>query len=147
MKGKQVARLERGTTAELQAQYARACGRVTQSRNRRYLVRQIAMAQEEAAWAEAARPTVTVKVPAEFGKAPIHSRGEGAAQHVRDSRLPAPGTILTKKYRGTTVSVTVGTHDFTWQGESYRTLSAVAKAASGTHVNGYRWFGLTEDAR
>ena len=38
--------------------------------------------------------------------------------------------------------VRVGENDFEFNGTSYNTLSAVAKAISGSHVNGFTFFGL-----
>ena len=60
-------------------------------------------------------------------------------------RLPIPGTVLTRTYRGKHIAVTVladGT--FEWDGQTYRSLSAIAKAVTGSHWNGYLFFGLTK---
>jgi hypothetical protein len=46
-----------------------------------------------------------------------------------DERLPPPGTILTRPYKGQTVQVQILTSGFAYQGEVYPSLSAVAKAA------------------
>jgi hypothetical protein len=60
-------------------------------------------------------------------------------------RLPIPGTVLTRTYRGTHVAVTVLAGDrFEYAGQTYRSLSAVAKAVTGSHWNGYLFFGLTK---
>jgi hypothetical protein len=47
-----------------------------------------------------------------------------------DDRLPRPGTILTRRYKGRTLQVEVLDHGFVWEGQSYRSLSAVAKAVT-----------------
>jgi hypothetical protein len=60
----------------------------------------------------------------------------------QDERLPMPGAILTRRYKGQAVEVRVLPHGFEHQGEIYRTLSAVAKKITGTHWNGYHFFGL-----
>ena len=60
-------------------------------------------------------------------------------------RLPIPGTVLTRTYRGRHVAVTVLANDqFEWEGQTYRSLSAIAKAVTGSHWNGYLFFGLTK---
>ena len=59
-----------------------------------------------------------------------------------DRRLPLPGSILTRRYKGRTVAVTVLDQGFDYQGEIYRSLTAVAKAVTGTHWNGYHFFRL-----
>jgi len=43
---------------------------------------------------------------------------------------------------GGRVHVTVLADGFEYQGERYRSLSAVAKAITGSHMNGFRFFGL-----
>ena len=61
-----------------------------------------------------------------------------------DDRLPRPGTILTRRYKGRTLQVEVLEHGFAFDGQVYRSLSAVAKAVTGSHCSGHFFFGLTE---
>ena len=44
----------------------------------------------------------------------------------RDSRLPAPGSIITKNYRGNTIEVKVLEIGFEYQGKIYKSISRVA---------------------
>ena len=53
-----------------------------------------------------------------------------------------PGAVITREYKGDTIEVRVLPHGFEYLGEVYRTLSAVARAVTGTHWNGYHFFGL-----
>jgi hypothetical protein len=62
-------------------------------------------------------------------------------------RLPLPGTVLTRRYRGQQVEVKVLSGGFEYDGQTYRSLSAVAKAVTGTHWNGHLFFGLTTHKR
>ena len=64
-----------------------------------------------------------------------------------DDRLPPPGTLITRQYKGRTLEVTVLEHGFEHEGEVYRSLSAAAKAITGSHCNGYLWFRLGKYAR
>jgi len=64
-----------------------------------------------------------------------------------DTRLPMPGAVLTRDYKGESVEVTVLPKGFRYDGEVYRSLSAVAKAVTGTHWNGYYFFGLTKQEK
>ena len=50
---------------------------------------------------------------------------------------------LARPYKGTTILVTVGEEGFEHEGILYRSLSAVAKAVTGSHCSGHRFFGLT----
>ena len=59
-----------------------------------------------------------------------------------DDRL-RPGTILTRRYKGRTLTVEVLEHGFAYEGQVYRSLSAVAKAVTGSHCSGHFFFGLT----
>jgi hypothetical protein len=54
-----------------------------------------------------------------------------------DPRLPQPGTILTRPYKGQQLQVLVLTDDFAYAGRVYPSLSADAKAITGSHTNGY----------
>jgi hypothetical protein len=55
---------------------------------------------------------------------------------------PAPGTTITREWRGRRIEVRVVEGGFQWEGIRYRSLSAVAKAVTGTHWNGRLFFGL-----
>jgi hypothetical protein len=61
-----------------------------------------------------------------------------------DDRLPRPGTILSRRYKGRTLQVEVLDRGFACDGQVYRSLSAVAKAVTGSHCSGHFFFGLTE---
>ncbi|MDP8265926.1 MAG: DUF2924 domain-containing protein [Candidatus Aceula meridiana] len=58
----------------------------------------------------------------------------------RDTRLPIPGAIIRKEYKGQILEVKVLEKGFEYQGQAYRTLSAVATAVTGIHWNGYLFF-------
>src|SRR5205823_4638872 len=60
-----------------------------------------------------------------------------------DSRLPPPGSMLTRPYKGDTLQVLVLADGFEFEGVQYRSLSAVAKAITGSHCNGFWFFRLT----
>ena len=62
---------------------------------------------------------------------------------LHDRRLPMPGTVLTREYRGRTIAVTVLDRGFEYQGTVQRSLTAIAKAVTGQHWNGPFFFGLT----
>lgn len=64
-----------------------------------------------------------------------------------DRRLPPPGSVLVRKYKGRELHVTVLAAGFEWQGRLYPSLSAVAKAITGSHCNGYLFFHLKGERR
>jgi hypothetical protein len=58
--------------------------------------------------------------------------------------LPRRGTILVREWQGTTHHVTVVDEGFLWNGQTYRSLSSIARAITGTNWNGPRFFGMRE---
>ena len=59
-------------------------------------------------------------------------------------RKLTPGTRLVRDWRGVGHTVTVLEDGFSYDGKQWSTLSAIAKAITGAHWNGPRFFGLTE---
>lgn len=57
---------------------------------------------------------------------------------------PTPGTILRREWYGKVIEVRVLERGFEYLGVPYRSLSAVAKAVTGSHWNGRLFFGLTK---
>jgi hypothetical protein len=58
--------------------------------------------------------------------------------------LPRSGTILVREWQGTSHHVTVVDGGFLWNGKTYRSLSGIARAITGTSWNGPRFFGLRD---
>ena len=56
-------------------------------------------------------------------------------------RLKA-GTVLVRDYQGTRHEVTIRREGYIWQNGVYSSLSAIAKAITGTSWNGRRFFGV-----
>ena len=53
-----------------------------------------------------------------------------------------PGAKLVREWRGETHEVEVLAEGFAWNGKTCRSLSSIAKAITGTHWSGPRFFGL-----
>ena len=51
-----------------------------------------------------------------------------------------PGTILTRWYKGQSLKVQVLRYGFEYDGQVYKSLSAVAKAITGSHTSGHLFF-------
>jgi len=152
--GKEIAVLRRMTVADLRRKYAQAFGEGTTSRHKEFLVRRIAwrlQANEEGGLSERARQRAKelaadsdVRLTAPRTRAlPAAAEATVAAiQFSNDDRIPMPGAIITRQYKGETIEVRVLPGGFEHEGEIYRTLSAVAKKVTGTHWNGYHFFRL-----
>ena len=148
----EVAAMQRLTAGQLQEKYAEVCGEPARSRHRQWLIRRIAwrlQALAEGDLSERARRRAAelandadVRVtPPKSVTIPVKPERTSDPQQT-DARLPDPGTTLIRKYKGNEVSVHVKTDGFEYEGELYKSLSAVARTITGSHVNGFRFFKL-----
>jgi len=62
----------------------------------------------------------------------------------RDNRLPAPGSIITKTYRGKTIEVKVLENGFEYEGKVFKSISRVAMTIVKRQISGYVFFGLAK---
>ena len=60
----------------------------------------------------------------------------------RDKRLPIPGTVITKEYKGIKLQIKILESGFEYNSKIYKSLTAVAKEVTGAHWNGYLFFNL-----
>src|SRR5438093_11143059 len=68
---------------------------------------------------------------------------DGLARHGGSPRGQLkPGTVLVRDYQGQRHTVTVVLDGFDWQGTTYASLSAIARAITGTAWSGPRFFAL-----
>jgi Protein of unknown function (DUF2924) len=55
-----------------------------------------------------------------------------------------PGALLVREWRGKLERVMVLEEGFAWNGQTFKSLSQIAKAMTGTNWNGHRFFGLRQ---
>jgi Protein of unknown function (DUF2924) len=60
----------------------------------------------------------------------------------RDGANLGAGALLVREWNGKLERVMVRERGFAWNGETYESLSQIAKAMTGTSWNGHRFFGL-----
>jgi hypothetical protein len=152
--GREITALKKMTVVDLRRKYAEVFGESTTSRHRQFLIRRILwrmQANQEGDLSERARQRakevaadsdVRMTSPKTKASPPGSVTQVSTIQFSQDDRLPMPGAIVTRLYKGETFEVRVLPHGFEYQGEVYRTLSAVAKKITGTHWNGYHFFAL-----
>ena len=68
--------------------------------------------------------------------------GNIVLRRTRAEEKPISGTRLIREWQGIEHCVTVRDHDYEYQGRPYKSLSAVARAITGTRWNGWVFFGL-----
>ena len=156
---KVVNELGRMTVTQLCDRYAEVFGEATRSFNKRHLVKRITwrlQALHEGDLTERARrrarelandADLRIRPPA----APEETGDDGGTTTspfiaAPDHRLPMPGTLLKRKYKGSTIQVRVLPKGFEFDGDVYRSLSAVARKVTGAHWNGFHFFGLRKAA-
>lgn len=154
---KEIAALKRMTVGQLRARYEEVFAEATRAGNKDFLFKRIIWRLQSLAEgslserarrraAEIARDAdIRMTIPKSQKTSPgADVRTFAAPTSLGDNRLPIPGTVLARKYRGRTYEVTVLPKGFDYDGEVYRTLSAVAKKITGAHWNGFLFFGLVK---
>ncbi len=74
----------------------------------------------------------------ELGKSPAIKNG------TRSTPILKPGGRLLREWNGVTHVVEVTDSGFSWNGETWRSLSSIARAITGAHWSGPRFFGLNK---
>lgn len=73
----------------------------------------------------------------------IKNSSTDKAQTQKPKIILKPGTRLLREWKGATHCVEVIENGFVWQGNYYRSLSAIARLITGAHWSGPRFFGIT----
>ncbi|PLK26693.1 DUF2924 domain-containing protein [Novosphingobium sp. TH158] len=68
--------------------------------------------------------------------------GERAAPVIQRAPVLSQGTRLIREWNGRTISVEVLEEGFLYEGQTWRSLSEIARAVTGAHWSGPRFFGL-----
>jgi len=155
---REIEALRRMTVRDLRRRHVELFGEENRASNRQYLFRRIAwrlQALAEGDLSERARrraqelardADLRTRPPRELTMPPAPADLKTVTGRVavsRDERLPAPGTVLTRVFKGHEYHVTVLPSGFEYDGQAYRSLTAVAHAITGSHWNGWHFFGLT----
>lgn len=157
--GRELATLRQLTVDRLRTKYAEVFGEQTNTRHKDWLIRRIIwrmQAQAEGDLTERARnrakelandADLRMTPPRAAAPAPTITTGPKAKVLFRPGhRVPPPGTILIRDYKGRRIEVLVLANGFEFEGHAYKSLSAVAKAATGQHLNGFQFFRLGKEA-
>jgi hypothetical protein len=153
----EVAALQRMTVGQLRQRFADVFGEATAASNRTWLVKRIAWRLQALAEGDlsqrARRRAAELVRDADLRMNPPRSKASTPPAEPAnvpapvDHRLPPPGTILTRPYKGQLLQVQVLTDGFAFAGHVYSSLSAVAKAITGSHCNGFHFFRATLNNR
>ena len=141
----------------LQKKYQQIFGDASRSSNKQYLFRRLAwrlQANAEGGLSERAchravqiadEADLRTRAPKGFLSAQVSATAIVDHPHPqRDARLPASGSLLTRRLNDRQIVVKVLAEGFEFESRHYRSLSAIAREVTGTRWNGLLFFGLAE---
>ena len=139
-----LAALKTATTPDLKAQWRDLFDSEPPPFNRRYLESRLAYRIQELAYG-GLKPE-TIRRLERLGEE--LDGGDRTKRSLRADRdRPITGARLLREWQGVEQIVTVTADGFEWQGRPYKSLSAIARAITGTRWNGWVFFGLRRGAR
>ncbi len=133
-----LAALKTTPTPELKEQWRTLFGKEPPPFNRKYIESRLAYRLQELTYG-GLKPETVARLEA------LGEQLDGGVAEVRKKRVddrPIAGMRLIREWRGVEHTVTVLHDGYEWQGRPYRSLSAAARAITGTRWNGLVFFGL-----
>jgi hypothetical protein len=134
-----LAALQTADIADLKRQWRELYGTEPPPYNRRFLESRLAYRIQELAYG-GLKPETVARLEA------LGEQLDGGNVVLRRIRAgedrPVAGTQLVREYQGVQHTVTVLPDGFEYEGRPYRSLSAIARAITGTRWNGWSFFGL-----
>lgn len=138
-----IAALKTTPTAKLKEQWTALFNTPPPPYNRRFLESRLAYRIQELAYG-GLKPE-TVRRLEQLGEQ--LDGGNIAVRRLRGNDIPIAGTRLIREYQGVEHIVTVMPNGYEWRGRPYKSLSAIARAITGTRWNGLLFFGLKNRRR
>lgn len=135
-----LAALKTMTVKELKAEWVKLMGSEAPNNSSQFMIQRLSYRIQELAFGGMSKPLVrTLDALAD------EYEGKKVRKSViADPRNPIIGTRLVREWKGAEHTVTVMKDGFDWQGQRFKSLSAIAKTITGTSWNGYRFFGLRQ---
>ncbi|MCA3424999.1 MAG: DUF2924 domain-containing protein [Roseomonas sp.] len=133
-----LAALPQADIRDLKEQWRSLFGTEPPPYNRRFLERRLGYRIQELAYGGLKSETI----------ARLEALGEQidggniTLRRIRQDQRPIAGTRLLREYQGVEHVVTVTRDGYEYQGRPYQSLSAIARAITGTRWNGWMFFGL-----
>jgi hypothetical protein len=155
---RELCNLELMKAVQLKKRYEQLFGEPCRSCNKTYLVRRIAwrlQANAEGGLTERAKRRIEeladdaeVRLTPPKNRKTLMSNQPNDRKRITpaelgpDKRLPPKGSCIQRAYKGKVLQVSVLEDGFELDGKKYKTLSAIAKDITGSHMNGFRFFKL-----
>lgn len=153
---KELAELRQLPPRALRDRYARVFGEATNSHHKDWLVKRIIwrmQALEQGDLSERARRRAAeIANDADLRRRPPQTKANSSERMVvvmkslpvQPTRVPPPGGSIVRDYKGRKLEVHVREQGFEFEGQFFKSLSAVAKHVTGSHCNGFHFFRLTQ---
>lgn len=153
----EIEKLRRATLGQLRDKHRELFHEDTRSHHREHIFRRLAwrlQALSEGDLPERARERareiardadLRLIAPKEFftvAGQPVRITRSGRTPGEPDSRLPLPGVLLSREWKGRNILVEVLEDGFRYEHRYYRSLSAVAREVTGSSWNGLVFFGV-----
>ena len=143
----QIVAFRETSLGKLQKKYKELYGKETLSNNGVYLWRRIAYKLQEFEYGGLSRKAqkrikelITLYDP--INNRTLRSKSVKKRSDFRDERLPIPGTVIVRQYKGKTLEVKVLERGFEYNNKIYKTLTTLAQEITGSHWSGYEFFNL-----
>jgi hypothetical protein len=133
-----LAALKTTATPELKQQWRELFGAEPPPYNRRFLESRLGYRIQELAYG-GLKPETLARLE-RLGEQ--FDGGKVAVRRIRGDDRPITGTRLIREFQGVEHTVTVLQDGYDYQGRPYQSLSAIARAITGTRWNGWVFFGL-----
>jgi len=141
-------RLRELETYDLQVRWRRVFGRSAPHHLPKHLLLRILAYKLQAdAFGDLDRGTVRLLEQIARDAAKAKTKGDRLSKvvpPVEETRGLKPRTLLVREHEGVLHRVTVQVRGYEWKGQTFRSLSEVARAITGTRWNGPRFFGLRQ---
>jgi len=155
----QISALRKMSLAELREQWLQLFDESTRSRNKQFLFRRLAWRLQElqrGGLSDLAHQRIDELAEAGFRRArtprmaipEVEPAPKRPPAKVHDLRMPVAGSVISKQYKGIELRVVVREDGFEYDGAMYASLTAIAKAVTGSKsINGKLFFGLSQRKR
>jgi hypothetical protein len=156
----EIQRIFRMTVGELREKYIEVFGEETRSHHKEFLRKRIAWRLQSLAegdLSERARKRaeelaidadLRIRIPRDTtGSGSMAVRERSTTRRLslaRDPRLPLPGTLLMREFKGQDILVKVLDHGFEYDGRRFKSLSAIAQEVTGSKWNGFAFFDIID---
>ncbi len=157
----EIRRIQQLSVSELHAEWVRLYDEPCRSRNRTYLVKRLCWRVQEVqlgGLSDRARARIVELAPDSFVRAQVPRGGvpettavqeavPSRPKTIRHPRLPSPGTVISRVWRGRELRLLVLPDGYELDGIRYESLSEAARAATGARWSGWLFWGLRQRTR